>query len=62
MNSSILLWSIITAVIGVILIVVSVVADVNGGGNWWHFGTAMGAGLVVYGAVSLFSNLRRNRT
>ncbi len=61
MNSSIFLWSIITVVIGVILIVVSVIADVNGGGNWWHFGTAMGAGLVVYGAVSLFSNRRRNR-
>ena len=61
MNSSILLWSIITAAIGVILIVVSVIADVNGGGDWWHFGTAMGAGMVVYGGVSLFSNRRRTR-
>jgi hypothetical protein len=60
-NSSILLWSIITAVIGVILIVVSVIADVNGGGDWWHFGTAMGGGLIVYGFVSLLSNRRRPR-
>ena len=61
MNSSILLWSIVTIVIGVVLIAVSVIADVNGGGNWWHFGTAMGAGLVVYGAVSGLSNRRRTR-
>ena len=61
MNSSILLWSIVTIVIGVVLIAVSVIADVNGGGNWWHFGTAMGAGLVVYGGVSLLSNRRRTR-
>ena len=61
MNSSILLWSIVTIVIGVVLIAVSVIADVNGGGNWWHLGTAMGAGLVVYGGVSLLSNRRRTR-
>ena len=61
MNSSILLWSIITLVIGAVLAAVSVVADVNGGGNWWHFGTAMGGGLIVYGLVSLFSNRRRTR-
>jgi hypothetical protein len=60
-NSSILLWSIVTIVIGVVLIAVSVIADVNGGGDWWHIGTGMGAGLVVYGGVSLLSNRRRTR-
>ena len=55
------MWSIITLVIGAVLVAVSVVADVNGGGNWWHFGTAMGGGLIVYGLVSLFSNRRRTR-
>ena len=61
MNSSILMWSIITIVLGAILVAVSVVADVNGGGDWWHFGTAMGAGLIVYGLVSGLSNRRRTR-
>ncbi|WP_396641798.1 hypothetical protein [Microbacterium sp.] len=59
--NSVSMWSIITAVLGAVLIVVSVLADVNGGGDWWHFGTAMGAGLIVYGLVSGLSNRRRTR-
>jgi predicted phage tail protein len=55
------MWSIITIVLGAVLIAVSVVADVNGGGDGWHFGTAMGAGLIVYGLVSGLSNRRRTR-
>jgi uncharacterized membrane protein YjjP (DUF1212 family) len=55
------MWSIITIVLGAVLVAVSVVADINGGGDWWHFGTAMGAGLIVYGLVSGLSNRRRTR-
>lgn len=36
-------------IFGIIVAIFSATADVMGGSDWWHLGTAIGAGIFTYG-------------
>jgi hypothetical protein len=42
-------WAFVAMVSGVVLAILSVVADTVTDSTWWHLGTATGSGLFVYG-------------